>query len=156
MKNACVLWLLHCLVSLASVLPESGIAPLSSSALCFLTHHVLEFYPRRLCHRTSFFTCCSVAPSCPTLGDPVNCSAPGFSVHHSLPECAQTQVPWVSDASNHLIFCHPVSSCPQIFPAFQFINSYMIFNCKIHHELFTHSPVDGFCSSFKIFFAITN
>ena len=85
----------------------------------FLTHHVLEFYPRFLCHRSSFFICCcSVAQSCPTLRDPVNCSAPGFSVHHSLPEFAQTQVPWVNNAVQppHLL-SPPFSSYPQIFPA---------------------------------------
>ena len=28
----------------------------------------------------------SVTQSCPTLCDPVNCSKPGFPVHHQLPE----------------------------------------------------------------------
>ena len=36
--------------------------------------------------------CCSVAQSCPTLYDPMDCSMPGFPVHHQLPEFAQTQV----------------------------------------------------------------
>ena len=36
--------------------------------------------------------CCSVAQSCPTLWDPVNCSTPGFSVLHHLPQLAQIQV----------------------------------------------------------------
>ena len=34
----------------------------------------------------------SVAQSCPTLCDPMDCSVPGFPVHHQLPELAQTQV----------------------------------------------------------------
>ena len=34
----------------------------------------------------------SVAQSCPTLCDPMDCSAPGFPVHHQLPELAQTHV----------------------------------------------------------------
>ena len=42
--------------------------------------------------------CSSVAKSCPTLCDPVNCSMAGFSVHHYLPEFAQTHVHWVGDA----------------------------------------------------------
>ena len=42
--------------------------------------------------------CCSVAQSCPTLGDPVDCSTPGSSVLHCLSEFAQTHVLWVSDA----------------------------------------------------------
>ena len=34
----------------------------------------------------------SVAQSCPTLGDPMNCSTPGLPVHHQLPEFTQTHV----------------------------------------------------------------
>ena len=40
----------------------------------------------------------SVAQSCPTLCDSMDCSIPGFPVHHQLPEVAQTHVHWVSDA----------------------------------------------------------
>ena len=36
--------------------------------------------------------CCSVAKSCPTLCDLMNCSTPGFPVLHSFPEFAQTHV----------------------------------------------------------------
>ena len=32
----------------------------------------------------------SVAQSCLTLGDPMNCSTPGLPIHHQLPEFAQT------------------------------------------------------------------
>ena len=41
----------------------------------------------------------SVAQSCPTLQDPMDCITPGFPVHHQLSELAQTHVHWVSDAS---------------------------------------------------------
>ena len=34
--------------------------------------------------------CCLVTQSCPTLCDPVDCSTPGFPVHHQLPELAHT------------------------------------------------------------------
>ena len=34
----------------------------------------------------------SVAQSCPTLCDPVDCSTPGLPVHHQLPEFTQTHV----------------------------------------------------------------
>ena len=40
----------------------------------------------------------SVAQSCPTLFDPMDCSTPGFLVHHQLPELAQTNVYQVNDA----------------------------------------------------------
>ena len=34
----------------------------------------------------------SVAQLCLTLCDPMDCSTPGFPVHHQLPELAQTHV----------------------------------------------------------------
>ena len=40
----------------------------------------------------------SVAQLCSTLCDPMDCSSPGFPVHHQLPELAQTHVHRVSDA----------------------------------------------------------
>ena len=40
----------------------------------------------------------SVAQSCPTLRDPMNCSTPGLPVHHQLPEFTKTHVHQVSDA----------------------------------------------------------
>ena len=49
----------------------------------------------------------SVAQSCPTLCDPMNCSTPGLSVHHQLPESTQTHVHRVGDAIQP---SHPLSS----------------------------------------------
>ena len=49
----------------------------------------------------------SVAQSCLTLCDPMDCSTPGFPVHHQLPELAQTHVHWVGDAIQP---SHPLSS----------------------------------------------
>ena len=40
----------------------------------------------------------SVAQSCPTLCNPMDCSTPGFPVHHQLLELAQTYVHQVGDA----------------------------------------------------------
>ena len=40
----------------------------------------------------------SVAQSCPTLCDPMNCNTPGLPVHHQLPEFTQTQIHLVGDA----------------------------------------------------------
>ena len=34
----------------------------------------------------------SVAQSCPTLCDPMNCNTPGLPVHHQLPEFTQTHL----------------------------------------------------------------
>ena len=49
----------------------------------------------------------SGAQSCPTLCDPMDCSIPGFLIHHQLSELAQTHVHWVSDATQP---SHPLSS----------------------------------------------
>ena len=40
----------------------------------------------------------SVTQSCLTLCDPMDCSMPGFPVHHQLPELTQTDIHRVSDA----------------------------------------------------------
>ena len=45
----------------------------------------------------------------------MDCSIPGFPVHHQLPELAQTHVHWVVMPSNHLIPCCPLLFLPSIF-----------------------------------------
>ena len=42
--------------------------------------------------------CCSVARSCPTFCDPMDCSTPGLPVPHHLPEFTQVHVHWIGDA----------------------------------------------------------
>ena len=69
------------------------------------------------------FICCSVAQSCPTLCDPMNCSLPGFPVHHQLPELAQTHVHETVMSSNHLILCHPLLLLPSVFPSIRVFSS---------------------------------
>ena len=49
----------------------------------------------------------SVAQSCPTFCDPVNCSTPGLPVHHQLLESTQTHVHRVGDT---IQTSHPLSS----------------------------------------------
>ena len=58
----------------------------------------------------------SVVHSCLTLSYPMDCSMPGFPVHHQLQEFTQTHVHWFGDAIQP---SHPVIpfSCPQSFPA---------------------------------------
>ena len=48
----------------------------------------------------------SVTRSCPILHDSMDCSTPGFPVHHQFPELAQTHVHWVSDTIQP---SHPLS-----------------------------------------------
>ena len=62
-------------------------------------------------------SCSSVAKSCLTLCDPMDCSTPGFLVFHYLPEFAQTHVHWVGDAIQPSHPVSPFSSCLQSFSA---------------------------------------
>ena len=59
----------------------------------------------------------SVAQSCPTLCNPMNCSMPGLPVHHQLLEFTQTHVYLVGDAICHLILCRPLFLLPPIPPS---------------------------------------
>ena len=62
---------------------------------CVLITHVS--IKRHLCGSIQF------TQSCPTLCDPMDCSTPGFPVHHQLLELAQTHVHRVSNATlDHL------------------------------------------------------
>ena len=82
--------------------------PLQWPFLSFLTApsflDLCRMFAERLINLISFTTplpsvqSSSVAQLCPTLCDPMDCSTPGFSVHHQLPECTQTHVHWVGDA----------------------------------------------------------
>ena len=58
----------------------------------------------------------SVAQSCPTLCDPVDCSTPGFPVHHQLPRVCSNSCPLGQ-------WCHPT------------IASSVISLCIMHNQL---------------------
>ena len=59
----------------------------------------------RTAHRSVQFS--SVAQSCPTPCHPMDCSMPGLTVHHQLPELSQTHIHQVSDATQP---SHPLLS----------------------------------------------
>ena len=61
--------------------------------------------------------CCSVAKSCPTLCDPMDCSTPGFPVLHYLPEMLKLMSIESVMPSNHLILCHSLLLLPSVFPS---------------------------------------
>ena len=70
----------------------------------------------------------SVAQSCPTLCDPVDCSMPGFSVHHQFMELAQTHVHQVGDAIQP---SHPQSSpSPPAFPSIGVFSSESVLSIR--------------------------
>ena len=64
----------------------------------------------------------SVAQSCPTLCNSMDCSTPGLLVHHQLPEFTQTHAYWVGDAIQP---SHPLLS-----------PSSLTFNLSQHQGLF--------------------
>ena len=90
----------------------------------------------------------SVAQSCPTLCDPMNCSTPGLPVHHHLPEFTQTHVNRVRDAFQP---SHPRSSpsLPAPNPSqhqslFQWVNSShevaKVLEPQLQHHSFQRNP----------------
>ena len=68
----------------------------------------------------------SVSQSCLILCNPMDCSMPGFPVHHQLPKLAQTHVHRVSDA---IQTSHPLSSFSPPAP-----------NPSQHQSLYQSSP----------------
>ena len=67
---------------------------------CLFSHYFLHAIPIYVIQFSS------VAQSCPTLCNPMDCSMPAFPVHHQLPEFTQTRVHWVGDAIQP---SHPLS-----------------------------------------------
>ena len=77
--------------------PSSGyMVCLSKSVLTILILQKLLF--REDVYKFSSVQFSSVAQSCLTLCDPINCSVPGLPVHHQLLEFTQTHVHRVGDA----------------------------------------------------------
>ena len=74
--------------------------------------------------------CCSVAQSCLTVCDPMDCSTPGFPVHHQLPEFTQTHVHRVGDAIQppHHLSCLLLS--PSIFPSIRVFSNESVFHIR--------------------------
>ena len=70
----------------------------------------------------------SVTQSCLTLYDPMDCSTPGFPVHHRLPELAQTRVHQVGDAIQPSHPLPPLLLLPAIFPSIRAFS-----NESVHH-----------------------
>ena len=70
-----------------------------------------------------FGCCCSVARLCPTLFEPLDCSAPGSSVLHYLPEMFKFRSIESVKPSNHLILGRPLLLLPAVFPSIRVFSS---------------------------------
>ena len=60
----------------------------------------------------------SVAPLCPTLCDPMNCSMLGLPVHHQLPEFTQTQIYLFFNESNSLLTAYIMPQISEFLPEY--------------------------------------
>ena len=66
-----------------------------------VNRHILswcQFYWQSFLGRWCCSCCCSIAQLRLTLCNPMDCSMPGFPVHHHFLELAQTYVRWIGDA----------------------------------------------------------
>ena len=61
--------------------------------------------------------CCSVAQSCPTLCNPMDCSKPGFPVFYCLWSLFKLMSIESEMPSNHLTLCRPLLLLPSVFPS---------------------------------------
>ena len=88
------------------------------------------FYSLTLCIFDIIFYifkfCFSVAQSCLTLCDPMDCSTSGFPVHHQLPELAQTHVHHVGDAIQPSHPLWPLLLLPPIFPSIRIFSNELV------------------------------
>ena len=104
----------------------------------------LHYLKRKFCY-------CSIAKSCPTLCDPMDCSTPGFlsfTISWSLPKFLSTESVM---PSNHLILCHPL--LPSIFSSIKvFSNESAVHIRWPKYWSFRMSPSDEYWGliSFKI------
>ena len=89
--------------------------------------------------------CCSVAQSCLTLCDPMDCSMPGFPCPSLSPGvCSKLMSIELVMPSNRLILCHPLLLLPSIFPSIRVFSNesalrikwtkYWSFNFNISHS----------------------
>ena len=97
----------------------------------------------------------SVAQSCLTVFDPMDCSTPGFPVCHQLPELTQTQPIESVMPSNHLILCHPLLLPPSVFPSITVFYNESVLHIrwpKYWHFSFSISPSNEYSGliSFRI------
>jgi len=86
----------------------------------FLFREDLSIFPFR-------YVFSSVAQLCPTLCNRMDCSTPGFPVHHQLLELAQTHVHRVGDAIQPSHLCHHLLLLHSIFPSIRVFSSESVF-----------------------------
>ena len=75
-----------------------------------------ERWPLQIVFAMWYVQFSSVSQSCLTLCNPVDCSTPGLAVLHQILELGKLMSIELVIPSNHLMLCHPLSSCLQSCP----------------------------------------
>ena len=106
-----------------------------SELTCFLSHSLSrlkpllslkDFYNNLTSLSLSIsllFQFSPIIQSCLTFYDPMDCSTPGFPVHHYLLSLLKFMSVVSVMPSNHLILCHPLLLLPSIFPSIRVFSS---------------------------------
>ena len=93
-------------------------------------------HARPLCPSLSLRICSNCSPvgsvpqSCLTLCDPMDCSMPGYPIHHQFPERTHTHVHKVSDAIQPSLLCHPLLLLPSIFPSIRVFSNELVLHIR--------------------------
>ena len=74
----------------------------------------------------------SVAQSCLTLFNPMDCSIPGLPVHYQLPDFTETHVMFIESMmpSNPFILCRPLLLLPSIFPSIRVFSNESVLHVR--------------------------
>ena len=68
---------------------------------------------------------------CPTLCDPMDCSTPGFPLHHQLLELTKKLMSIESVMpSNHLILCYPLLLLPSVLPSIRVFSNESVLHIR--------------------------
>ena len=95
--------------------------------------------------------CCSIAKSCLTLCDPMDCSTPGFPVLHYLLGFVQTHVHWVNDAIQPYYPLSPLVLLPSLFPSIRVFSSESPLHIRwLKYWSLSISPSNEYSGSFRI------
>ena len=117
MSDSATLWTIACQASLSMGFSRQEY---SSGLPCPSPRHLpkpgIKLLSFSFLHWFSSVQFSSVAQSCPTLCDPMDCSMPGLPVHHQFLELVKLMSIESVMTSNHLILCHPLLLLPPILP----------------------------------------
>ena len=87
----------------------------------------------------------SVAQSCPTVCDHMDCSMPCFPVHHQFPSLLKLMFIESVMPSNHFILCRPLLLLPSIFPSIRAFSNKSVLGIRWpKYWSFSISPSDEY------------